>query len=188
MFARGRSAFDGLHVVSSAPDAYDEVWCSNHMGNIMRASRVFVMDDLQYMASFGGDRAAEFRWVHGLKSLKCPLITSKAYPEWPTSEEFPLEDVVKVCGFQYFNTTGAYMVGYAIATAVKHMDLYGFDYTYPERSKAEEGRACCEFWIATAMARGIAVNLPPTTTLLDTSIGRPPYGYTENGLIAPECD
>lgn len=53
------------------------------------------------------------------------------------------------------------------------------DYTYPNAHDAEKGRACVEFWLGQAHARGIKINLPKTTTLMDSMYPRASrlYGY-----------
>jgi len=50
---------------------------------------------------------------------------------------------------------------------VKHLSLFGCDYTYPNAHDAEKGRGCLEFWLGIASARGIKLSLPKTSTLLD---------------------
>jgi hypothetical protein len=38
---------------------------------------------------------------------------------------------------------------------VKKISLFGMDFTYPNAHDAEKGRACVEFWLGIAAARGI---------------------------------
>jgi hypothetical protein len=49
----------------------------------------------------------------------------------------------------------------------------------PNAHNAEKGRACCEFWLGIATARGIEVTVPETTSLLDAveSEAMRLYGY-----------
>lgn len=53
------------------------------------------------------------------------------------------------------------------------------DFTYPNANDAEKGRACVEFWLGIAAARGIELAVPRTTTLLDALApqGERFYGY-----------
>jgi len=93
--------------------------------------------------------------------------------------EFPLEDVLNHFGHDYFNNTAAYAVAFAMHVGATKISLFGIDYTYPNAHDAEKGRACVEFWLGQAHARGIKLNLPKTTTLMDAMYPRASrlYGY-----------
>jgi SAM-dependent methyltransferase len=153
------------------------------VGGVLQCDRVFHMDDLKIQ---------EARIAHGspmseklkgqlawMKASSVPIYTSRAYPDYPTSVDFPLEDVIRSCGVPYFNNTSVYAICYAIHLGVEKIDLWGFDFTYPDIAGAEMGRGCCEFWVGRAMKSGIEVRLPPDTTLLDTCLkpDRKFYGY-----------
>jgi len=81
--------------------------------------------------------------------------------------------------FDYFNSTAAYAVAYAIYLGVEKISLFGCDYTYPNAHDAEKGRACVEFWLGYAAAKGIKIGLPKGTTLMDALYSRQErlYGY-----------
>ena len=70
-------------------------------------------------------------------------------------------------GSPYFNSTAAYAVAYAVHIGVKRISLFGIDYTMPNAHSAEKGRACVEFWLGIAAARGIEITVPETSSLLD---------------------
>ena len=82
-------------------------------------------------------------------------------------------------GHDYFNSTAAYAIAFAIHTGAKIISVFGMDFTYPNVHDAEKGRACVEFWLGQAHARGIKINLPKTTTLMDSCYPRSSrlYGY-----------
>jgi hypothetical protein len=50
---------------------------------------------------------------------------------------------------------------------VEKISLFGCDFTYPDAHDAEKGRACVEYWLGMASARGIKIVVPKTSTLLD---------------------
>jgi hypothetical protein len=50
---------------------------------------------------------------------------------------------------------------------VKKLSLFGMDFTYPNAHDAEKGRACVEFWLGIAVAQGIELAMPKTTSLMD---------------------
>lgn len=173
----------------------DEVWGINALGDVFTCDRVFHMDDVRIQearaaAAPDGNIAAMLRW---LKRHPGPIYTSRTHPDYPGLVEFPLADVVNAFGQVYFNSTAAYAVAMAVHMGVERMEIYGFDFTYPNAHHAEKGRACVEFWLGIAVSRGINVKAPHVSTLLD---GCEPegklYGYdtlavafenTPSGLI-----
>ena len=114
-----------------------------------------------------------------LKVSSVPIVTSRAHPDYPSLVEFPLEDVINHFGHEYFNNTAAYAVAFAIHIGVKEISMLGMDYTYPNVHDAEKGRACVEYWLGQAHARGIKINLPKTTSMMDACYDRASrlYGY-----------
>jgi hypothetical protein len=120
--------------------------------------------------------AAMLQW---LKKHPGPIYTSRANPDYPGLVEFPLEDLINHLGYAYLNNTAAYAVAYAVHIGVKKISLFGCDFTYPDAHDAEKGRGCVEFWLGQAVARGIQLQLPGTTSLMDACV--PPeekqYGY-----------
>jgi hypothetical protein len=90
------------------------------------------------------------------------------HPDYPGLVAFPLQDVMNALGgVGYFNSTAAYAVAFAVAIGVEKITLFGFDFTYPNAHQAEQGRACVEFYLGMAKARGIEIGLPNSTTLMD---------------------
>lgn len=166
----------------------DEVWGINSVGGSILVDRLFLMDDLKLMEELSykdqeknGPLMGYETWM---KTAKFPIITSKAYPEsFPSSIEYPLEEVLNELTIPYFNNTVAYALGYAICTKPEIIHLFGCDFTYQDRHVAEKGRACVEYWIRVAMERGIKVGLATHTTLMDCVYGQPLYGYRQTPII-----
>lgn len=159
----------------------DETWAINALGDVFACDLIFHMDDVRIQeirakAAPASNIAAMMDW---LKTSKVPVVTSRAHPDYPALVEFPLEDILNHLGHDYFNSTAAYAVAFAIHTGATIISLFGMDYTYPKAHDAEKGRACVEFWLGQAHARGIKINLPKTTTLLDSMYPRASrlYGY-----------
>ena len=151
----------------------DEVWAINALGDLFACDRIFHMDDLlvqeaRAAANPDGNIAAMVRW---LKTHPGPIYTSRRREGYPGLVEFPLEAFLNAgydnAGAPYFNSTAAYAVAYAIHIGVKQISLFGIDYTLPNFHQAERGRACVEYWLGVATARGIKVTLTERTTLLD---------------------
>lgn len=147
----------------------DEVWGINALGDVFACDRVFHMDDVRVQqiranASPGSNIASMLTW---LKKHPGPIVTSRAHPDYPGLVEFPLADVLNKFPLGYFNSTAAYAVAYALHIGVKKITCFGMDFTYPDAHDAEKGRACVEFWLGMAAARGIEISVPKTTSLLD---------------------
>lgn len=152
----------------------DEVWGINALGNVFACDRVFHMDDLKVQEARAalkpdGNIAAMVRW---LKTARGPVYTSVVRPGYPGLVAFPLEEVLSAghdgpSGAPYFNSTAAYVVAFAIHIGVRKISLYGVDYTMPNAHEAEKGRACVEYWLGIAAARGIEILVPSTSSLLD---------------------
>lgn len=159
----------------------DQVWAINALGGVVDCDLIFHMDDVRIQelraeADPRGNIAPMVRW---LKHATCPVITSQAHPDYPALVEFPLERVVNDLNFAYFNSTTAYAVAYAIWIGARKISLFGLDYTYRNAHRAEQGRACVEFWLGLAAARGIDLVIPKTSSLMDAceaDAGRL-YGY-----------
>jgi SAM-dependent methyltransferase len=159
----------------------DEVWGINALGDVFACDLVFHMDDVRIQeiraaANPAGNIAAMLPW---LKTSKAPVVTSRSHPDYPPLVDFPLEEVLNHLGHDYFNSTAAYAVAFAIHIGVAKISLFGIDYTLPNQHQAEKGRACVEYWLGQAAARGIKIMLPKSTTLMDAQHSRAErlYGY-----------
>jgi hypothetical protein len=158
----------------------DETWAINAMAGVIDHDRAFIMDDLPYFAKAARSENPPLvgynDWLHRHPG---PIYTQKAYPEFPGSVEYPLEEVVNSVGYPYFNTTVAFAVCYALHLRVKHLKLYGMDFSNTEGKFVEAGRACIEFWLAVASRQfGMKVTIAPSSTLMDQHISRRLYGYS----------
>lgn len=158
----------------------DETWAINAMAGVIQYDRAFIMDDLPYFqkqARVAPHLAGYQDWLH---KPGPPIYTSTPHPDFPASVRYPIEDVVRLLNFAYFNTTVAYAVAYAIYLGVKEMRLYGMDFTdRNNQAFSEAGRACVEHWIRDARWRRINVVIAPSSSLCDQATGRALYGYSE---------
>lgn len=159
----------------------DEVWGINAVGGVLQCDRIFHMDDVRIQelraeAKPTSNIASMLKWI---KTHPGPVYTSRSHDDYPGLEDFPLEDVLNHFGFAYFNNTAAYAVAYAVHIGVEQLSIFGCDYTYQNVSHAEAGRACVEFWLGQAGARGIKLTLPQSTSLMDSVMEQAArmYGY-----------
>lgn len=167
---------------------FDEVWSINAMGGILDCDLIFMMDGASYLINDTKGSHDDCSGYEGfMRNAKVPIMT--AFPETdicPTAVAYPLEKVLKIVPYPYFNTTVAYALAYAIAEGVGEVSLFGCDYTYPDRHAAESGRGCVEFLIGLAVSKGIKINVAETSTLLDSNASDKFYGY--NGRVVLTTD
>lgn len=159
----------------------DEVWGINAVGDVIACDRIFHMDDVRVQEVRAAARPAS-NIAHMLAWMRRhpgPIYTSRPHPDYPGLVPYPLQDVVNSCGWSYFNSTAAYAVAYAVHIGVKQISMFGFDFTYQSSHKAEKGRACVEFHLGIAAARGIKIGFPDSTSLMDSCapMAERIYGY-----------
>jgi len=159
----------------------DEVWAINAYGDIAQCDRIFHMDDVKIqesrVAAIGNSNIDHMlRWM---KTHPGPIYTSRVREGYPGLVEYPLQDVIRNGGWAYFNNTAAYAIAFAVHLGVKELSIFGMDFTYPNMHQGEQGRACCEFWLGIAAARGMILNVPEETTLMDACVPEKQkfYGY-----------
>lgn len=175
----------------------DETWAINALGDVFACDLVIHMDDIriQLIRTAAAPATNIAVMVNWLKTSHVPVVTSRAHPDYPMLVEFPLEDVLNHLGHDYFNNTAAYAIALAIHVGATKISCFGMDYTYASTHKAEKGRACVEFWLGQAHARGIEIGLPTNTSLMDSNCPQAArlYGYDcvdvdfnieENGHLA----
>ena len=159
----------------------DETWSINALGDVFDSDLVFHMDDVRVQAIRATAKPDSniARMLAWLKTYQGPVITSRAHPDFPALVEFPLADVVQEFPLAYFNSTAAYAIAYALHVGVTKLTLFGMDFTYPDVHDAEKGRACVEFWLGIAAARGVELAMPKTTSLMDAMYPQDKrfYGY-----------
>lgn len=160
---------------------FDEVWTINALGDVFTCDRIFHMDDVRIQeirarAQPGSNIAAMLKW---LRRHPGPVYTSRTHPDYPGLVEYPLEAVINSTRFAYFNSTAAYAVAYAVHLGVEKLSVFGNDFTYANAHHAEKGRACVEFWLGLAAARGIKLEIPRQSSLMDAcnTQGERLYGY-----------
>ncbi len=160
---------------------YDAVWVVNSYASVLKADLIFHMDDMRIQeirarADPGGKIAS---MLESFKELDTPIMTSRAYPDYPSSIEYPLEDVLNSVPYGYFTTTPPYALAYAVHIGVQDLSLFGMDYDWPGAGTVEEGKSCFEFWMGILFAKGMGVHMAVGTTILGEQLSEKDryYGY-----------
>lgn len=163
--ALGESCLEFVQGNYHAParEAGHEVWTMNSGHLSFFCDKVWNMHDLRKLAQVGG----ETDYIPQYANLKQDLITIRALEEIPTSLEFPIGLAIKQFSTNYFANTVSYMVAGALLCGAEEIAIYGADYNYPNRSAYEAGRACVEYWLGYAHAKGVKIKTAYTSTLLD---------------------
>lgn len=159
----------------------DETWGINAVGDVFACDRVIHMDDVRVQQIRATERPESniARMLDWLRTTRIPVTTSRAHPDYPALEEFPLEEALNAFPNAYFNSTAAYAVCLAILRGATKISCFGMDFSYPDCHHAEKGRACVEFWLGIASERGIELAMPRTTSLMDAMYAQRErfYGY-----------
>lgn len=164
---------------------FDETWVVNTYGSVLAHDRCFLMDDVANLEREAVDESLKpevrlklTNLLAWLRTHPGPVYTSIKRDGYPGLIAYPLEEVIASVGTAYFNNTVAYATVHAIHLGVKRISLFGCDYSYGKDQHEGTGRACVEFWMGVAAARGIHISVAQTSTLMDAC--RPErkfYGY-----------
>jgi len=177
--AIGRSQID-FHLSLAHSKEYDEVWGINCMGAITKCDRVFMLDPASRFLDTddaGSQTDIMRKW---LPKADIPIFTCELDERVPALVEYPLYEVINDAKCAYLNNTVAYAIAYAFYQKVGQINLFGVDFSYTGNVHfAEQGRACCEYWIAKCIDKGINVGVAPESSLLDTNVPLKEklYGY-----------
>ena len=178
--AMGNSQLD-YHKMITHSHQFDEVWAINAMiGVLKKADRAFIMDPVSRF--FETDDAGNMTSMmqETLPTVEYPIYTCELDKRVPTLVEYPIEEVVIDLDCGYFNNTISYAIAFALWNKVGGVNMFGADFTYKGNFHfAEQGRGCCEFWLAKCIDAGIIVQTALTSGLLDANIPiqEKMYGY-----------
>lgn len=171
-----------------------DVWAINTMSTVIRCDRAFHIDPLgDYIDGFtipagtmSGYHTTEEDVVvepdlvmaERYQNLDVPIYTGIPDKRFPTCVRYPLEDVLSMVSLPYLNSTVAFAVALAVYEKRPEIWMFGCDYAYPNQNAGEAGRACTEYWLGFAAAKGIKVVTAGRCVLLDSwSDRRELYGY-----------
>ena len=180
ILAMGNSQLD-YHKMVTHSKKFDEVWAINAMiGVLKKVDRAFIMDPVSRF--FDTDDAGNMTVMmkETLPTADYPIYTCELDKRVKALEEYPLEAVATNLHCGYFNNTISYAIAFALWNKVSGVSMFGADFTYKGNLYfAEQGRGCCEFWLAKCIDAGIIVQVALTSGLLDADvpIQEKLYGY-----------
>ncbi len=92
-----------------------------------------------------------------------PIYLQAPLDDIPGSIEYPLEEVVKCIGRDYFGSTVAYMIALAILQRRRHIGLWGVDLS---DSNYDHQKPNLAWLVGLAMGRGIIFDGPSLNSIL----------------------
>jgi hypothetical protein len=157
-------------------EKFDEVWAINSMSSVIYHDKCFMMDPPSRFLDTPNAGKQTNSMADRLKAkLGIPIFSCCLDERCPDVVEYPLQEVLQKTKYAYLNNT----VAYAVAQEVTDLHIYGVDFTHKDVAFAEAGRACCEFWLAIAVSKGIKIHIANSSSLLDMNIpdDQKLYGY-----------
>jgi len=180
LIGKGSSELD-YRLMTDKP-VTDEVWGVNDIGMVYQLDRLWVMDDLKKSPM----KCPYFDEY--LRQCNVPIITSRAYPEYPTSVAFPLKSALEHVGegmtARLFGNTISYACIYAEMIGVTDLYVWGVDFTdISDLEPYNEGYIplATAFMFGRLTANGMNIHLSEKSRLLHLTdhIKSPFYGYYE---------
>jgi hypothetical protein len=187
-FVAHASSKGGIHQLA------DYVVAINAMAGVIQHDLLIAMDDLRVQeervrAAEAGETAPAPALQGTMKFLQTyerPWMTSRAWPEkYPHAKELPIQEILQDLQTAYMNNTVAWALAWAICHKPAAIQVWGADFSYPDRHGAEAGRGSVEFLMGIAHARDITLQLPAETSLLDSNVPdeHKPYGYDSEHIL-----
>ena len=180
IIAMGNSQLD-YHKMVTHSKKFDEAWAINAMiGVLKKVDRAFIMDPVSRFFDTEDAGNMTVMMQETLPTADYPIYTCELDKRVPALVEYPIEEVVINLDCGYFNNTISYAIAFALWNKVGGVNMFGADFTYKGNVYfAEQGRGCCEFWLAKCIDAGIIVQTALTSGLLDANIPiqEKMYGY-----------
>jgi hypothetical protein len=156
-----------------------EIWGLNELYRYMppdRFHRWFEIHGREYLSQ---DKEGQ-KHIEDIKTVlgPIPIYMQRKHDDIPGSVRFPIEDLCRDLGSEYWTNCPAEMIGFAIRLGYKEIHIYGVDMA--QESEYATQRPCCEYWLGIAIGRGIKVYVPPESDLMK-SVGI--YGYEGNSPL-----
>jgi len=146
-----------------------------------RYSLWFDMHSVEYTRAYGkvagfGDQ--QEKWLQ--QEHPFPILMLDEDPAFPSVRAFPIDELVEQLGRDYFTSTVAYALAFALAQPdVAEIALFGIDLAHD--TEYAEQQPCAAYWAGRAEGIGIRLTVHRDSALLK---GRYRYGYEcQNPLL-----
>ncbi len=164
-----------------------QIWaCSAaNVGALPRVTLWFEMHMIAEMMAAENKAGSEpfYRWLKersesgDFKVIMCETGSHYGGPNTmvPQAMPYPRDQMIETFGRNWFTSSVAYMMAFAIANGAKEIGLFGVDMA-ADQEHYEAQRAGCTRFIEIAEANGIKVHVPMESCLKTAA---PMYGYWE---------
>lgn len=137
-----------------------EIWVLGNQIQQYDGKRVSKIFELHDNLSEHDPRYAEY-----IAKMNIPMVVSDQFPiKADHIEIFPYEQAERFLG-DYFTSSGAFMVAYALLNGVTRLECYGWQMATNDHEYFKQ-RACFEAWLGFAKGRGVDVVLPEECPIL----------------------
>ena len=174
------NSFNEYILAKIRSEKFDEVWTINSMSGVIYHDKCFMMDPpSRFLDTPNAGKQTNIMTDRLKQKINIPIFSCTLDERCPDVVEYPLQEVINKTGYAYLNNTVAYAFAYAVAQKVSDMHIYGVDFTHKDVAFAEAGRACCEFWLAIAISKGVKIHIAHNSSLLDMNVldDQKLYGY-----------
>lgn len=166
-------ALNGFHRVAKAdfgldiPEHRYGLWFDLHSARYTRA-----------YGELAGIGEAQTEWLRKPHPFRVFML--EADPAFPASVRYPLEEVVEKLGREYFTSSIAYAMAYALTLPdLGELGLWGVDLVHD--SEYADQRPCAEYWAGRAESLGVRVTVHERSAIMRQRFR---YGYeAENPLL-----
>lgn len=133
-----------------------EVWgCNRTFEHQQNLTRLYFFDDPEWM--YPDDPTGD-RFVHAVNGLGIPVVSRKHYPRIPASEPYPIDEVIRFFGVNYFTSTIPYMLADAIRLGFEKIVMHKIN-CFGQAMDYFHQKSCLDFWCGVALGRGVAVSI-----------------------------
>lgn len=115
--------------------------------------------------------------VEFLRACDVPVYMRRRFHDIPTSQPYPLWEVVGALGRPYFRGTASYMIALALYEHVDRIVIAGIDLAEDQHQYCFE-HGSVGYWLGRAEQRGVELVMPPG----DVTLTGPLYGRMEETL------
>ena len=126
-----------------------------------RFTRWFQVHPYEEMAARQLPELGHLEW---LRQVQIPIYMEETHPDVPRSVRYPYEEITSMMGGTYLTSAPAFMLALAIHEGFDLIKVYGVDMA--TTTEYQDQRACFEFLLGFAIAKGTKVWLPPDCPLL----------------------
>lgn len=156
-----------------------EIWTLNQLyRHVPRTTRHF--DIHRHWEEDNVEGTDHRGWIKDAGEAGIPTYMVEHHPELPSSVQYPITDVIESVGLDYFTSTVAFEVAYAVMQGFTEIALYGIDLIVGTEYDVQ--KANLEFHLGLAHGRGVKVVIPPQSALLTQSHR---YGYQKEPDFGP---